>query len=317
MNAQIRKLAGYIAIGCVLMIIPFIAPAHNVQLLAQTLVVGMAAMSFIFLYGYTGLASLAQMAYFAASGYFIAVMTMTYSQYYWLAALCGVLGAGLLAALFALLSYRTAGIYFLMMTLALSQLAYSVYLQWSSVTGGYRGFSGIQRPEIGPFNLMDSVPRYFFFLLIAAVVYVILTFITASKYGVALRAGRDNETKLAALGVNVRMQRFSAHVLAGIVAGIAGVMGVLQYGVVSPETTGLTEILKMIMAAIIGGAFWLEGGFLGALIVVHLINFISSQTQRYWMIIGAIFVLVIIFLPRGVIGGVSDMRKRIRQWRTP
>lgn len=309
MNTKVVRI-GRIAVVLILAIAAaFILPGHNLQLLADSLVLGATAMGFVFLYGYTGLASLAQMAYFAVSGYFIAVMTMTYSQNYWLAAICGILGAGVVAASFALLAYRTPGTYFLMMTLALSQLAYSVFLQWASVTGGFRGFSGIARPSIGPFQLIDTMPRYFVFVTVVLVVYLVLKVVTNSKYGVGLQAGRDNELKMAALGVDVKLQRFTAHVIAGLVAGVAGVMGVLQYGVVSPATTGLTEILKMIMAAIIGGALWLEGGLLGALIVVHLISYVSSQTQRYWMIIGVVFVLAIIFLPRGIIGGVKDLKQ--------
>lgn len=309
MNVNVVRVGGFAAVVIFAVGAPFILPSHNLQLLAESLVLGASAMGFVFLYGYTGLASLAQMAYFAVSAYFIAVMTMTYSQNYWLAAICGILGAGVVAALFALLAYRTPGIYFLMMTLALSQLAYSVFLQWASVTGGFRGFSGIERPTIGQVRLIDTMPRYFFFAIVVLIVYLVLKLITNSKYGVGLQAGRDNELKMAALGVDVKVQRFTAHVIAGLVAGVAGVMGVLQYGVVSPATTGLTEILKMIMAAIIGGALWLEGGLLGALIVVHLISFVSSQTQRYWMIIGVIFVLTIIFLPNGIIGGFKDLKQ--------
>lgn len=309
MNRKLVRLGWFVAIVIVAVAAPSILSSHNLQLLAESLVLGASAMGFVFLYGYTGLASLAQMAYFAVSAYFIAVMTMTYSQNYWLAATCGILGAGVVAAIFALVAYRTPGIYFLMMTLALSQLAYSVFLQWASVTGGYRGFSGVARPTIGQARLIDTIPRYFFFVIVVLVVYLVLKLVTTSKYGVGLQAGRDNELKMAALGVDVKFQRLTAHVIAGLVAGVSGVMGVLQYGVVSPATTGLTEILKMIMAAIIGGTLWLEGGLLGALIVVHLISYVSSQTQRYWMIIGAVFVLAIIFLPRGVIGGVKDFRQ--------
>ena len=309
-RAHLVRLGGPSLVLAALLVGPLLFSAHTTQLMAESLVLAVSAMGFVFLHGYAGLTSMAQMAYFAVSGYFIAVMTMTFSHNFWFAAACGVVGAVVVAAVFALIAYRTSGIYFLMMSLALSQLAYSAFLQWASVTGGFRGFSGIARPTLGPFDLSNTIPRYFFFLIVAIGVYLLLKVVGRSPYGLALRAGRDNPVKIEPLGVDFRLQRFSAHLVAGGIAGVAGVLGVIQYGVVSPATTGLTEILKVIMAAIIGGALWLEGGILGAFIVIYLISFVSAETQRYWLIIGTLFVLVIILLPQGIIGGLKRLEKR-------
>lgn len=294
--------------GCM----PFVGSTHNTQLMTESLVLAVSAMGFTFLYGYTGLASMAQMAYFAVSAYTVAIMTVTYSQNYWFAAVAGIVFAVVTAAIFGLLAYRTEGIYFLMMTLALSQVAYSAFLQLDWITGGFRGFSGVGRPNIGSVNLVQSLPRYYLFLVLTILVYVLLKYVSASKYGVALIAGKDSGTKLCSLGMDVRRQRFTAHIIAGFIAGIAGVMGIMQYGVVSPATTGLIEILKVIMASIIGGALWLEGGVLGSFIVVYLISVVSAQTQRYWMIIGAVFVLAILLLPDGIMGGAKNLIYKIK-----
>jgi branched-chain amino acid transport system permease protein len=311
---QVRPSALAVAVALILLLIaPFVLPMHPVQLLTEALVVGTTTMSFIFLFGYAGLASMAQMAYFAVSGYVIAVITVSHSGNFWLAAIAGVLGAGVVSLLFALVAYRSQGIFFLMMTLAMSQLVYGVATEWAPVTGGYRGIAGIPRPSLGGLNFSATVPRYYLFILIATVVYLVLKYITVSEFGLGIRAQRENPIKAEALGIDVKRQRLAAHVIAGLTAGVAGVMGVIHYGVVSPETTGLKSILTVIMSAIVGGTFWLEGGVLGSVIVVILISVVSGITERYWMIVGSLFVVMIIFLPRGLIGAGMSIGRRFRR----
>jgi branched-chain amino acid transport system permease protein len=118
--------------------------------------------------------------------------------------------------------------------------------------------------------------------------------------------------KAAALGVNVRKQRLVAQLIAGFVAGVAGVLGLMHYGVVSPASTGLNEILKVIMASIVGGALWLEGGIIGGAIVIYLISIVSGFTERYWFIVGTVFALVVIFMPDGLIGWIRTILGRFQ-----
>lgn len=292
--------------------LPFLIGTHPLQLITEGLVVGVAAMSFIFLHGYAGLTSMVQMAYFAVAGYAIAIITVDRGGNFWLAALIGIVAAGLTALLFALVAYKSQGIFFLMMSLALSQLVYGVAMQWSSVTRGYDGFAGIPRPAIGDWSLSSLVPRYYFFVVVTLLVYLILQVFTRSRFGLSIRALRLNSEKAAALGMNVRAKRLTAHVIAGALAGLAGVLGAIHYGVVSPATTGLNEILRVIMAAIIGGALWLEGGVIGSIVVVYLISIISGYTERYWIVVGTLFVLVVIFFPNGIVGSAKSIAARVR-----
>ena len=311
-SSRQRLVVGLVVI-LVAIALPFVIAAHPLQLITEALVVGVAAMSFIFLHGYAGLTSMVQMAYFAVAGYAIAIITVDHSGNFWLAALVGIVAAALTALLFSLVAYKSQGIFFLMMSLALSQLVYGAAMQWSSVTRGYDGFAGIPRPTIGSWSLGSLVPRYYFFVIVTLLVYVVLQVFTHSRFGLSIRALRLNPDKATALGMNVRAKRLVAHVVSGAVAGLAGVLGAMHYGVVSPATTGLNEILRVIMAAIIGGALWLEGGVIGSIVVVFLISIISGYTERYWIVVGTLFVLVVIFFPNGVVGSVTNGIQRLRR----
>lgn len=308
---KVQTVIGGLVVLALVLLLPVVLSTHPLQLVTESMVVGVTAMSFVFLYGYVGLASMAQMAYFAISGYTIAVFTVDHGGSFWLGAVLGVGLATAVSVLFALISYRSSAIYFLMMTLALGQLVYSVAMQWSSVTRGYDSFAGIPRPQIGPFDMSMLTPRYFLFVIATLIVFGVLSLVVRSEFGIGARAVRENPLKAEALGINVNNQRLAAHVMAGATAGIAGVMGIVQYGVVSPATTGLNDVLKVIMAAIIGGTLWLSGGLIGAVVVVFLISFTSGFTERYWMIVGTLFVIVIIFFPEGIIGGINSIKARL------
>lgn len=305
-----KKILVGVALVAAILLLPQILPTHPLQLVTESLVISVTAMSFVFLYGYVGLTSMAQMAYFAVAGYTVAIFTVDHGGSFWLGALLGIAFSTLVSLLFGLIAYRSSGIFFLMMTLALGQLAYSVSTQWSSVTRGYTGFSGVPRPKIGSFDLALLHPRYFLFVLITLLMLALLSLVIRSQFGLGARAVSENPIKAEALGINVNMQRLGAHVIAGAAAGVAGVMGIIQYGVVSPETTGLNDVLKVVMAAIIGGALWLSGGIIGSVVVVLLISFASGLTERYWMIVGTLFVLVVIFFPDGILGAVNSIKEK-------
>lgn len=282
---------------------PWWLPNYYVQLSTRSLFLGLTAMSFILLAGYAGMVSLAQMSFFAMSGYIIGIGVLDHGWPFIVAMPLAFLGAVLLSAAFGLVAIRAKGIYFLMMTLALSQLAYGVALQWANVTHGWDGVSGVPRPVIFGWSLLDTVPLYFLTLAVTALSYLILRRLVRSQFGLALQGIRDNPARMAALGYDVQYHRFLVIVISGAFAGIAGILGVFFYGGVSPETTGLSQIMLVIMAAIVGGTALLEGGVVGAFITVLLLSFASQYTQRYLTIVGLVFILVILFLPQGVLGG--------------
>lgn len=283
-------------------------PSYYVQLSTRSLILALVAMGFILLAGFSGMISLAQMSFFAMAGYVIGVAVMDHHWPFAFAIPAAIAGAALLSAGFALIAIRTKGVYFLMMTLALSQLSYGVALQWASVTRGWDGFSGIKRPSIFGWSLIEINPLFYLTLIIFLACYIVLRGIVRSPFGLSIRGIRDNPVRMAALGFNVQVHRFLVLVISGVLSGIAGVLGVFYYGGVSPATTGLSQIMLVVMAAIAGGVSRIEGGIVGAFIAVLLTSIASQYTQHYTTIIGLVFMLLILFLPGGVLGRRKSTR---------
>jgi len=286
---------------------PVWLPSYYVQLSTRSLILALVAMSFILLAGYGGMISLAQMSFFAMAGYVIGVGVMDHGWPFAMAIPAAIAGATLLSAAFALIAIRVKGIYFLMMTLALSQLSYGVALQWASVTRGWDGFSGITRPTVFGWSLIETNPLFYLTLIVFVSCYLMLRRLVRSPFGLALQGIRDNPVRMGALGYNVRLHRFLVLVISGVFPGIAGVLGVFYYGGVSPATTGLSQIMLVVMAAIAGGVSSIEGGLVGAFITVFLTSIASQYTQHYTTIIGLVFVLLILFLPGGVLGSRKQL----------
>jgi branched-chain amino acid transport system permease protein len=301
-------------IGLVVVLLAITLPgwlgSYYVQLATRSLIIGIVTMSFVLLAGYGGMVSLAQMSFFAMAGYVIGIGIKNCQWSFAVAIPLAVLGATLLSALFATVAIRAQGNYFLMMTLALAQLFEGVAMQWASVTNGYNGIAGVPRPVLfGLWSLQDTTPLYYVSLVCTAGCYVLLRHLLGSPLGLCLRGVRENPRRLSALGFNVQTHRFIAIVVSGAVAGVAGVLGVFQSGVIAPHTASLQSAVMVVMAALVGGVSRLEGAILGSFVTVFLIAITSSLTPRYWMIVGAIFTAVVIFLPNGLLG------KRLRRKR--
>jgi branched-chain amino acid transport system permease protein len=291
-----------VLIGLVAVTLPLYFPQYYIQLMSRSLIVGIASMSFILLAGYGGMISLAQMAFFAIAGYVIGIGTVDLEWPVLLQLPLAILAAIGLSSCFGLIAIRAQGNYFLMMTLALGSLFYGVALQWASVTHGYNGISGITRPSIAGFSLLEATPLYFTTIVVTALCYLLLRHLIHSRFGLILRGVRDNPQRMIALGYNVQLHRFLVIVISGAVAGVAGILGVYFQGGVSPHTSDLSASILVVLAALLGGVARLEGGLVGAVITVFLISFLSQYTQRYWTFVGAIFVLVVMFMPNGLLG---------------
>lgn len=287
-----------------------------IQLSTRALFLSIVTMSFILLSGYGGMTSLAQMSFFAMAGYIIGIGWKTYDAPYEVLIPLAVIGATLLSAAFALIAIRASGIYFLVMTLALGQLFQGVALQWASVTGGYNGIAGVQSPVLpGGLSLRDPTALYYITLIITIACYLLLRRLVNSPFGIALQGIRDNTQRMSAMGFNVQRHRFLVIVLSGVFAGIAGVIGVFFNGVIAPDTADLEAAVLVLMAALVGGVTRLEGGILGAVVTVFLVNIASDLTLRYWSIVGVIFVLIVLFLPNGLLGGRRSGLIPFKRWR--
>jgi branched-chain amino acid transport system permease protein len=213
-----------------------------------------------------------------------------------------LLASTLLAAIFALISVRTKGIYFLMITLAQAMLVFYYAEQDRYFFGGHTGINGVRPPTVGFLVLADPTTFYYMALIVTALIYGGLLYIMRTPFGLSFQGIRDNAQRMQALGYNVPLHRFAAFTLAGFVAGVGGILGVWYNGAISPGTIDITRTINVLVIAVLGGLNYLEGAFIGAVFFTLITNFASSFTDRFNTVIGLGFLLVALFFPDGLIG---------------
>ena len=281
--------------------IPLVLPSFHVFLATRVLFLALASMSFILLAGFGGMLSLGQTAFFGLAGYVVGIGSVRHGLDLAVVLPLGLMTAVVAGALFGLLAIRTKGIYFLVMTVAFGQIAYNIALQWNVVTGGYDGLAGVRPPSILGVSMGGTQASYYFTLVPVVIVYLALKHFVRSPCGVALQGVRDNPKRMAALGFNVDMHRYVAIVVSSGVAGAAGILSVYFYGLIGPHVIGLDAGVMILFVSLLGGVRSFEGAFVGAAVFVLLEDIASQATDRYRMIIGVLFVLVVLFLPMGIL----------------
>ncbi|HXX26382.1 MAG TPA: branched-chain amino acid ABC transporter permease [Pseudolabrys sp.] len=274
------------------------------------------AMSVDLLLGFTGLSSMGQAAYFGVGAYLTAIcatkLHFGLGWDFWIVVLLGILLGAALAAFFGLLAIRASGVYFLMITLALGQCVWGLAYRWNSLTGGDNGINLSARPNFG-LDLSNDVTFFYlvfsFFAVSMAAMYVLVR----SPFGQSLAGIRERELRMQILGYNTWLHKYIAFIIAGGFGGLSGVLWAHTNGHVSPETLVLTTSVDSLLMVVLGGAGTLVGGCFGAAIVFGLREFLSTLVPWWQYVLGAVYVLTILYLPMGLMG----IPERIRQnWRT-
>ncbi len=278
------------------LLMPFKAIAVNI------LIYGLFALGFNMLYGYMGLLSFGHAALFGGGAYACGI-AMVHLGLPWFAGVgASVLaGAGLAAAMGGLAT-RTRGIYFAMVTLALSQCVYYIAYQATGLTGGENGLRGVALLRIGPFDFVDPTTRYYVVAGFVATALFVLSRILASPFGAAMAALRENEARARACGFDVRTTRWLAFVLSGGFCGLAGAMQALHLGIVPIETLSYQTSGTVVMMALLGGMGTFFGPFVGAGVFLLLENLVSLYTVHWQIVVGTVFILCVLFFPRGIWG---------------
>jgi branched-chain amino acid transport system permease protein len=303
-----RDVALGLVVLAVAILFPLAGSTFQLQLLTSGLITGMVAMSFSLLAGFGGMVSLAQMAFYGMAAYVVAIGGQEYGLSVFVSVPLALFSSCLLAGLFGLIAIRSSGIYFLIMTLALLQMFYGVAMQWQSVTGGYNGISGIEQPVIAGVSFGEATPLYLLTVAVTALSYLGLRWLLRTPFGLSLQGIRDRPERMRALGFRVQLHRWLLVVLSGLVAGLAGVLGVYYHGVVSPDVAGLTASLMAVLAALVGGVSSLAGAVFGGIFVTVLVSVLSYfmqqwfGTSHYWTFVGLIFMAVVMYFPNGLFG---------------
>jgi branched-chain amino acid transport system permease protein len=287
---------------------------------AQSLILGLIALSLTFLGGYGGMVSLAQMTVAGMAGYAVAILgtsstgaTAVHLGWPWWAAVpFAVLIATMCATLIGWLSVRTEGIYTIMITLAIGVAFYYLVLQNYSLFNGFQGLREIYPPKVFDIGWRDPIPFYFLCLACALAGYFGVRWVVRSPFGIALQGIRDNPRRMAALGFHVVAHRVAAYALAGVLAAVGGVLLVWYNGLITPGSVSTSWLINILVVAVLGGMGHPIGAFLGAIVFVLLQTFAIDMIdrERFNLVIGGVFFVIVLFSPDGLLGLWARLRSR-------
>jgi branched-chain amino acid transport system permease protein len=316
-----RALLAAIPIAVILFFLPLLIAPYQVMLLAYGLIFAIAALGFNLLLGYTGLLSFGHSAYFGMGAYAVAFIVkylkITSMEVFLLG---GLLTSAAIAALFGFLCVRYTRIFFGILTLALSQVLWSLAFKFYWLTGGTDGLRvptpsllGVQNPA-GEDKMVFLAHRYYYYVLViflvgAAVMWVIVH----SPFGKALQAIRDNETRAEFVGVQVWRYRWVAFLVSGIYTGLAGTLWVPLNGLTTPDILHWTFSGKIVFFTVLGGFQTFTGPIIGGVVYNYLETYAVGHTIYWQMVLGVVLVLLVLVLPAGIAGTAGRLALRLKR----
>jgi len=315
-----RIKARHVAVLIAVLVYPWAAsPFFTFQIGGQSLALGLVALSLTFLGGYGGMVSLAQMTVASVAGYMVAIFGTSIDPIslgwpWWLAVVVAILIATAFATFVGWLSVRTEGIYTIMITLAIGVAFYYLTLQNYSLFAGHRGFNQVNAPTVLGINLREPVPFYYLALFCALTGYFFIKYLIRAPFGIALQGVRDNPRRMSALGFHVTGHRVAAYTVAGLLASVGGILLVWYNNQISPESAGIARMIDILIIAVLGGMKHPIGAFVGAIVFVLLQTFAIDliDRERFNLVIGGVFLLIVLFSPDGLLGLWEQARARLR-----
>ncbi len=300
------------------------------QVMGWSFILGMIALSLMFLAGYGGMVSLVQMTIAGLAGYMVAILGPTGTAavslglpwYVYIPA--AIVIAAAFGTLVGALAVRTDGIYTIMITLAIAAAFFYFTRQNYTIFNGYSGFNLVLPPALFGVDWRQPVPFYYLALGCAALCYGAVVYVARAPFGLALQGTRDNPRRMAALGFNVTAHRIFAYTFAGVIAALGGILLVWQNAQIAPGTAGLPAVFDILVIAVVGGMRRPEGAFIGAFIYVVLRTYspdvltaFGLSNERFKLLIGLGFLAIVFFSPDGVLGLWDRWRARARKRRDP
>jgi len=289
--------------------LPFwVGNTYYINIASQILLYAVFALGLNVLVGYAGLVSLGHAGLFGIAAYAGALLVNSGFNHF--TAILGALAVTVIAAgLFAVLALRGTGLGFVMITVALGQIVWGVAYRWISITNGDNGVSVTTRPQPLGLSLANAPGFYWATLIVFLVTAAATAVFVASPFGASLRGTRDQPRRMNALGYNVWLIRFLAFLFSGFWSGAAGMLFLYYNQFVSPQVVALTASAEALLMVISGGTATLLGPIAGAALVVIMKNVASAYIERWNFVLGAIFVVIVVFMPEGLVPG------SVRLWR--
>jgi branched-chain amino acid transport system permease protein len=318
---SVLKLAGAAAsILFVLILLPSFFDTYQMQLLIYGLIAAIAALGFNLLLGYTGLLSFGHSAYFGVGAYAVAFVVQylgPHSMEFYI--LIGVPVVAITSALLGYICVRHTQIFFGILTLALSQVLYSLALKLYWETGGSDGLR-VPRPSLllgllsfsGPRGFQHFITSYYYYVLAIFVVCVVMMWVIVhSPFGKTLQAIRDNEVRARFLGIRIRRFRWIAFLVSGTFTGLAGILWVPLNGLTTPDVLYWTFSGEIVFTALLGGFRNFTGPIVGGLVFTYLKTYAVATTEYWQLLLGVVLVTLVLVLPTGIVGAVSNLGQRL------
>jgi branched-chain amino acid transport system permease protein len=312
-------------VAVLLLIMPLIANGFFlIEIFATTLILGIIALSLMFLAGYGGMVSLMQLTIAGFAAYMVAVFGVSANTNislgwpWWLAVPMALALATIFGTLGGALAVRTEGIYTIMITLAIGAAFYYFTNQNWAIFGGHTGINTIATPKFWGVDWRSDVPYYYVTLGVAAFCYFAVQYVSRAPFGLALQGVRDNPRRMAALGFNVNAHRVAAYAFASFIAALGGVLQVWNYRQISPGSVSVGACIDILIIAVVGGITRPVGPYIGAFIFVILRTFaldllvrFGLDGNRFRLLIGLGFLAIVFWSSDGVIGLWERWRRRM------
>ena len=312
-NAQ--YVARALAIAALVSLPVWIGNSYYINIASQILIWAVLALALNLLVGYAGLTSLGHASLFGIGGY-AAAMVLAAGHGQVIAVLVALIVTLLASAVFAVLALRATGIGFLMITLAIGQILWGIAYRWASLTNGDNGISVASRPAPFGLNLASAPAFYYATLVIFLLAVASMAVFVRSPFGASLVGTRDQARRMTALGYNVWLIRFLTILVSGFWSGVAGLLFIYYNQFISPQVVALTTSAEALLMVISGGSGTMLGPIFGAAIVVVMKNVVSAYIERWNLVLGVIFILIISFMPEGLVpGSVRLWRAGWQAWR--
>ncbi len=296
-----------VIIFAVLLFAPSFLPRFYIYFLAVISVTALLAMSLNLCVGHGMLFQFHHGVFYGVGAYTTGLLLTKTSLPWWIAFIAGPLGAAFAGLLIGLFCIRLNRLYFGMLQISLGSLIWAIAFRWYDLTGGDDGIHGIPIPDF----IASTTSSYYFVLIVLGICLVLMYLILKSPFGSTLQAIRDNPERCAAVGIHVRRHQLKAIVIATFFGGVAGVLFVVVEGSIYPGLLFWVLSLEIFIMCLLGGWFTFAGPILGATIIVSLRTFVGTiqnigpieNVGEYWtLILGVILILLIFFLPEGIMG---------------
>jgi branched-chain amino acid transport system permease protein len=320
-ESPLRSLAYAGPVVIILLMLPYVVTPYQTILMSYGLIMAIAALGFNLLLGYTGLLSFGHSAYFGLGAYAVAFMVkylhVTSMELFLIGGLIATL---LVTAVFGVICVRYTRIFFAILTMALSQVVWSLAFKFFWVTGGTDGLR-IPTPMI--LNGLLTVPKnkiaflsntYYYYVLIVFIIFVALMWVIVhSPFGQALQAIRDNETRAAFLGVRVRRARWIAFMISGGFTGVAGILWAPLNGLTTPDILYWPFSGEIVFLTVLGGFGTFVGPIVGAVAFNYLKTNAVGLTVYWQLLLGSVLIVLVLALPTGIMGTLGRLWMRIKR----